>query len=216
MYRYDVKGKAVKLLFLSLFIIAVSCTKDEDSGNKPTATTVPPPPLPCFNIKDGHPHGRVLISYSKAAHCPTQHVTILQNIKVIGPNAFKNIGLKEVFIPSTVTRIEDGAFDSNHLKRVILPDSVSHIGKNAFSNNRLLRINILMNVKSIRPKAFSGNPLSDGICIEFPSHHPSYKRISKNAFPDHVRARMGFICQTETGDNVSGGRIFNQEGRFLF
>lgn len=82
------------------------------------------------------------------------------NVVVIGKNAFKASGFKNISIKnvgsSILKEIKDSAFDGCSMTSFTLPNSLEKIGKNAFANCKLLsEITIPKNVTEIQRGAFS-------------------------------------------------------------
>lgn len=77
----------------------------------------------------------------------------INGVKVtqIGIQAFAGYSIKNIILPTTITKINDSAFISNNtLQSFIMPDSVTEIGSGVFqSNNNLRNIVLSKNVKSI-------------------------------------------------------------------
>jgi hypothetical protein len=77
------------------------------------------------------------------------------NVTIIGPNAFRDLGLTSVAIPNTVIEIGAGAFSGNKLERVTLPTSLIRILGGA-SQGRM---------EASEPGAFEGNSQLTEIAI---------------------------------------------------
>jgi len=77
-------------------------------------------------------------------------------VTVIGRYAFSESGIMEVYIPNSVTEIDQGAFSSNTgLTSVTIPNSVTSIGYSAFWRcTGLTSVTIGNSVKSIGERAF--------------------------------------------------------------
>jgi len=78
----------------------------------------------------------------------------------IGNSSFKNSGVINVSIPSTVTEIGWEAFADNAIQTIQLPDGLTSIGWGAFNNNMITEIVIPDTVVSIGSGAFQGNKLT--------------------------------------------------------
>lgn len=77
---------------------------------------------------------------------------------------FKNIHLKKIFIPDTVTYIGDTSFyGCKNLTEIDIPDSVTYIGNLAFCDcESIIKISIPKNITTIRSGAFDNcNNLTD-------------------------------------------------------
>ena len=83
------------------------------------------------------------------------------NVSTIGFNAFKNAELTSVYIPISVTKIEDGAFWGNQLSNIVIPNSVTDIGTYAFYSNQLNNIAIPDSVTNLGAGAFGYNQLTN-------------------------------------------------------
>lgn len=82
-------------------------------------------------------------------------ITIFENVKSIGANAFIDSNLSEITIPEGVETIESGAFCRCNLSEIIIPEGVKTIGDNAFYNiENLKTVSIPQSVTSIGENAF--------------------------------------------------------------
>ena len=102
-----------------------------------------------FDIIDG-----TLANYNGS----DENVSIPDNVDTIGQRAFyKNENIKNVEIPSTVSKIDDFAFSRSALTDVSIPDSVVAIGYAAFYHcEDLENVNIPSSVECIELGAFDG------------------------------------------------------------
>lgn len=84
------------------------------------------------------------------------HVTIHEGLTEISDELFYNArNLKQIQLPSTITRIGDYAFYGTSISEIVFPDRVKHIGYNAFSEIRSLRSIVLSeSVDTIESRAF--------------------------------------------------------------
>lgn len=84
-------------------------------------------------------------------------------VSAIEPYAFGYSDVKEVIIPTTVTKIEDGTFSNSYLlSKIIIPSSVSSIGEKAFYLcGSLKSISLPISLKSIGISAFEYCKISD-------------------------------------------------------
>lgn len=85
-------------------------------------------------------------------------VFLPEGIKKIPFGAFANcVSLKEVYIPNSVSTIEDYAFENTKLRYVKLPLNLESIGMAAFNNcKKLKNIDFPDNLKKIEADAFHG------------------------------------------------------------
>lgn len=82
-------------------------------------------------------------------------VTIFENVKSIGADAFLDSNLSEITIPESVETIEHGAFCRCNLSEITIPEGVKTIGDNAFYNiENLKSVSIPQSVTSIGREAF--------------------------------------------------------------
>ena len=83
---------------------------------------------------------------------------------------------KDLYIPPSVTSIEQRAFENNQLTSVTIPSSVTSIGYSAFAGNQLKSVTIPSSVTSIEYSTFAGNQLTS---VTIPS---SVTSIGSGAF----------------------------------
>ncbi len=108
-------------------------------------------------INENNPHyrssGNCIVDISTKsliAGCKNSVIPTDGSVTIIGPEAFSNIPLKSIDLPSSVTRILDGAFNSCNLTSIDIPDSVTYIDGYAFSYcENLTNINIPKSVTFI-------------------------------------------------------------------
>lgn len=85
-----------------------------------------------------------------------EKVELPTNLIYIGPNAFRETGIKTIKLPSTVKTIGKRAFEYSTLTSINLED-VKSIGERAFNGAKELNCDInLSNIDSIPPHAFAG------------------------------------------------------------
>jgi hypothetical protein len=83
----------------------------------------------------------------------------------IAPNAFSEIGLTSLVLPSTLKKIGYLSFARNFLSTLTIPDGVFEIGSSAFSGNNLTDIVFPQSITNIKSGAFHGNELTE---VSFP------------------------------------------------
>ena len=127
---------------------------------------------------------------------------------------------RELFIPSSVTSIEDWAFSDKGLTAVSIPANVTSIGFMAFTDNRLTKVTIPAKVTSLGDSAFAGNMnLKEVIITQY-----RLNRTLENVFPsdptfkDHsgnVITRKPIVETETTADGSTITTTKNAEGRIL-
>lgn len=100
------------------------------------------------------------------AGCTTltgENLKIPKNIVTITANAFKESGLKKLYIPNQVTTIGAGAFEAcKNLEDVHISNNISIISQSTFKNcEKLEKIEIPVKVEKIGTNAFYGSGLKD-------------------------------------------------------
>lgn len=117
----------------------------------------------------------VLIDFNKNTR---SSVTITENIKAIGEDAFCQAKIESIKIPNGVTEIGKNAFKDSNIQEIELPQSLEKIGFGAFEGCKYLNnINLPQKLKIISPRAFYGcDELAD---IVLP---PSLESIGSQAF----------------------------------
>ncbi len=78
----------------------------------------------------------------------------------VGNNAFQEVDLTSVALPTTIRSIGDFAFDQNSLTIIELPEDLEIIGQRGFRFNSLTAITLPSTVVSIGQSAFGANPLA--------------------------------------------------------
>lgn len=85
------------------------------------------------------------------------YVYIEDGVTSVGDNAFANVNVAEVDIPSTVTSLGRRAFSGSIISSISLPDAITEISEEAFSGcNYLNNIRLPKNVETIGDMAFNG------------------------------------------------------------
>ena len=100
------------------------------------------------------------------AGCTTltgENLKIPKNIVTITANAFKESGLKKLYIPNQVTMIGASAFEAcKNLEDVHISNNISIISQSTFKNcEKLKKIEIPVKVEKIGTNAFYGSGLKD-------------------------------------------------------
>lgn len=60
-------------------------------------------------------------------------------VTAIADNAFKNLGIEKITLPSKLVMIGENAFTGNKITEVMLPETVSSVAENAFDGNVVIR-----------------------------------------------------------------------------
>lgn len=82
-------------------------------------------------------------------------------VTAIKDDAFLNLSLTSVTLPSTLITIGDNAFKGNSLTSVTFPNTLTTIGIEAFEGSSLTTVTIPSNVVSIGFSAFGSNTLTN-------------------------------------------------------
>ena len=85
----------------------------------------------------------------------------IEGATVTAVGGFKDIKLKRVILPSTITAISISAFSGSGLTNINLPNSLTNIGSSAFYRNMLTKVKIPETVTSIGNEAFSYNRIEE-------------------------------------------------------
>lgn len=140
----------------------------------------------------------------------SQIVKIPDGVKIIGAEAFMNIngtGLKEVYIPNSVTTIDERAFyKCTVLSKVYFGNNIKFIGKQAFYETRSIEeLSLPLELKHICYEAFYGCGVRK---IWFP---PGLVTIADECF-----SGCGNLCSYIIPENVQsiGENAFNKHNGF--
>jgi hypothetical protein len=88
------------------------------------------------------------------------------SLETIGAYAFYNSGISDLYIPNSVTTIEQRAFENSvNLSRVEIGSGVTTIGMNAFSNTNLLRLG--EDSQKVQTVFYCGDPVEGGFFIDW-------------------------------------------------
>lgn len=92
-----------------------------------------------------------------------ENLEIPKNIVTITANAFKESGLRKLYIPNQITAIGASAFEScKDLENVHISNNITIINQNTFKNcEKLLKVEIPVKVAEIGTNAFYGSGLRD-------------------------------------------------------
>lgn len=102
-----------------------------------------------------------------------------ENINYIAANAFADINLKKIIIPSNITYIHSSAFNNSNLKEVILKEGgCGVIGPGAFQQNQIKELTIPKSCKNLLVECFADNPLER---IYYNGSKTDWSNIGKNA-----------------------------------
>jgi hypothetical protein len=87
------------------------------------------------------------------------------SLETIGEYAFYNSGISDLYIPNSVTTIEQRAFENSvNLSRVEIGSGVTTIDANAFSNTNLLRLG--EDSQKVQTVFYCGDPVAGGFFID--------------------------------------------------
>jgi hypothetical protein len=87
------------------------------------------------------------------------------SLETIGAYAFYNSGISDLYIPNSVTTIEQRAFENSvNLSRVEIGSGVTTIDANAFSNTNLLRLG--EDSQKVQTVFYCGDPVAGGFFID--------------------------------------------------
>lgn len=138
--------------------------------------------------------------------CPfVECVNISSTVEVIGPSAFEGTNIKQLYIASSVTKIEYEAFrgceeleeikfncssntiigtsafsNTYSLKEITIPEGVISIGKSCFAESGLEKVNLPVSLQNINSYAFLG--CTDLEEINYAGTRADWMSISKRTF----------------------------------
>lgn len=81
-------------------------------------------------------------------------------VKQLGNQLFKDMGIKEVYLPATLEVIGVESFINNELTDVVLPANLKVVDESAFENNKLLKLTLNEGLELIEGAAFKDNNLT--------------------------------------------------------
>ncbi len=121
-------------------------------------------------------------------------IQLSTKLKTIPSNAFRNLYLTEIEIPSSVESIGEYAFSGNaSLTKVVFHEGLKNIMSNAFYKSRITELNLPSSVESIGEYAFSGNASLTKVVF-----HEGLKNIKSNAFYGSGITELNFPSSIET------------------
>ena len=120
----------------------------------------------------------------------------------IGSYAFSGSSLKEVVLPSTLTKIGESAFRDTQLTSITIPEGVTEIGFGAFMDSSLKEVVLPSTLTNIGSSAFSGTQLKN---VTLPT---SVTDIGSRAF-GHIDS-LSSIAIPKNLSNVSGAFFGSQ------
>ena len=120
----------------------------------------------------------------------------------IGSYAFSGSSLKEVVLPSTLTKIGESAFRDTQLTSITIPEGVTEIGFGAFMDSSLKEVVLPSTLTKIGSSAFSGTQLKN---VTLPT---SVTDIGSRAF-GHIDS-LSSIAIPKNLSNVSGAFLGSQ------
>ena len=154
---------------------------------------------------DGKTYKIVKISDGAYSGTNVKKVTLGNNVKTIGKNAFKNCdNLKIVSLPNSLTTIENGAFQNcTSLKNISLPKNLKKLGNNSFQNcESIIKVELPSSVSEVGNKAFAG-------CKGLKNVTVGTKKIVKKASSNKSRLKRG------TDILLTGTEEFDDKGILL-
>ena len=167
------------LLVSSLFVLA-SCGNNDTPGDDSTEGTVDvpgdktptipddptngrtPTDLSCFKYKETDTEVTITGVYSDVPEEVVIPATINgKPVTTIGVAAFASMSIiREIYIPTSVTKIEDGAFaNCAKLHTIGLPDTITSLGASAFSGCKNLTAEadfLPANITELKDRTFEG------------------------------------------------------------
>ena len=120
----------------------------------------------------------------------------------IGSYAFSGSSLKEVVLPSTLTKIGESAFRDTQLTSITIPEGVTEIGFGAFMDSSLKEVVLPSTLTNIGSSAFSGTQLKN---VTLPT---SVTDMGSRAF-GHIDS-LSSIAIPKNLSNVSGAFLGSQ------
>lgn len=146
------------------------------------------------------PNGVQVIGNSTFMGCSKlQQIVIPNSVIEIGKLAFAKSGLKNISMPSGLTKIEDAVFAKTDIESISIPSSVTSIGNSAFYDSKLRQINLPDGLLKIGATSFSKTNIEE---IVIPN---GVKRIPGATFKDCTSLK-----KVKLSDNCSyiGGLAF--------
>lgn len=127
---------------------------------------------------------------------------ILKDVKIIENDAFRDMNITSIILPSQLEQIESAAFYNTKLTSVVIPNSVVYVGNNAFGDNSLLTsVELSKGLKDIEAYTFQNSPIAS---IEIPE---GVEKIHTMAFRD---TKLETIILPSTLKEIESGAFYNQ------
>lgn len=116
-------------------------------------------------------------------------ITIPKSVTKIGPETFKESGVRNAVILSGITRIPDRMFEYTPLESVQFPENLKIIGASAFYNTALKTVIIPASVEEIEANAFSNNDELEAVIFD----DASKAKLGIFAFSDCYSLRYVYL-----------------------
>lgn len=121
-----------------------------------------------------------------------ESLVVPDRVVSIGRYAFDGCG--EIFLPDTITRIEEGTFSESDFTEITLPSNLTYLGESAFSHNTYLKqISIPTGVTAILKNTFYG--CSSLTTVILPN---TVRGIQSYAFKDCLNLERVYIPESVT------------------
>ena len=114
-----------------------------------------------FGILGTHQGGSVKFAELVQGNISEVTAQDLVDVTTIRDDAFANLEITSVEIPSNVTIIGDSAFANNEISSLTLNEGIETIGASAFANNPITTLAIPASVTTIGASAFAGTQMTE-------------------------------------------------------
>ena len=137
-------------------------------------------------------------------------VTLPSTLKSIGYKAFYKNNLTNVVFPEGLITIGDSAFANNEISSIVLPSTLKSIGEKAFESNEITELELPEGLTSIGALAFMENQLE---IVNLPS---SLISLGYGAFNQNFTLTEYIIADGNINFKYTNNTLFSSDGKIIY